>query len=256
MPRLKELRPNLWTCEISSAAALLRAAVVLGEERAVVWDSLTKPGETGPLLEALGGKPYFLVYSHGDWDHIWGTAGLADGRLGVVGHAECLRRFGDDVPRTLQRMQMAELGKWDSIRLVPPNITFSSRLALDLGGLTLELHHTPGHTEDSIVGWIPEWGVLLGSDAIETPLPVVNNAQLLEGWLDALAAWQAVDSLELTISSHGSADGRESLDQTVAYLRALAGDRQFKLPRQLNDFYRETHQKNLIVVDGGLALHE
>ena len=164
--------------------------------------------------------------------------------------------FSDDVPRTLQRMQAAEFGQWDSVRLVPPNITFSSRLALDLGGLTLELHHLPGHTADCIVGWIPEWGVLLGGDAIETPLPVVNNAHHLAAWLDALASWQAVDSLEYCVPSHGSAVGRESLDQTVAYLRALAGSRQFKLPRKLDDFYRETHQKNLIVVDGGLALHE
>ena len=97
-----------------------------------------------------------------------------------------------------------------------------------------------------MLGWIPERGVLLGGDAIETPLPVVNSAQLLPGWLDALAAWQGNDSLEYAIPSHGSASGRESLDQTVAYLRALNGDREFTLPRKLEDFYRETHQKNLI----------
>lgn len=122
--------------------------------------------------------------------------------------------------------------------------------------MSLQLHHTPGHTADSLVGWIPELGVLLGGDAIETPLPVVNKAQLLAGWLDALTAWQDNDSLEYAIPSHGSAAGRESLDQTVAYLRALAGDRQFELPRKLEEFYRETHQKNLSMVDSGLALHE
>ena len=97
---------------------------------------------------------------------------------------------------------------------------------------------------------------MLGGDAIETPLPVVNNAQSLEAWLAALKSWQARENLEQAIASHGSMDGRESLDQTVDYLRALSGDRVFKLPRKLDDFYRETHQKNLIVVDGGLALHE
>ena len=256
MTQLKELRPNLWLYEITSPPFVVRSAVVKGEKRAAVWDTLTLPSEAAPLAQVLDGTPYYAIYSHGDWDHAWGTAGLGAGRLGVVGHAECLRRFGDDVPRTLQRMRMTEAGAWDSVRLVPPNISFSSRLALDLGGITLELHHTPGHTADSIVGWIPEWGVLLGGDAIETPLPVVNNAQLLDGWLAALSSWQAEDSLVLSIASHGSADGRESLDQTVDYLRALAGDRRFKLPRELDDFYRETHQKNLIVVDGGLALHE
>ena len=159
-------------------------------------------------------------------------------------------------PRTLRRMQLMELGKWESVRLVPPNLTFTSGLTLDLGGVTLELHRLPGHTADSIVGWIPEWGVFLGGDAIETPLPVVNNSHLLEDWLKALESWQKVDGMARSIPAHGSLEGRDSLDETVAYLRALLGDRQFHLPRKLDDFYRETHQKNLIVVDGGLILHE
>ena len=75
-------------------------------------------------------------------------------------------------------------------------------------------------------------------------------------WLAALESWQGLDRLTRAIPSHGSLAGRESLDGTVAYLRALAGDQQFNLPDKLDDFYRETHQKNLIVVDGGLVLHE
>ena len=207
MPPLYEVRPNLWIYELTAPGIVVRAAVVTGEKRAVVWDTLTLPSEAAPLAQAIGGKSYYVVYSHADWDHAWGTAGIGGDRLAVIGHDECLRRFGDDAPRTLQRMQMADLGKWESVRLVPPNLTFTSRLALDLGGLTLELHHTPGHTADSIVGWIPEWGVLLGGDAIETPLPVVNNAHLLEGWLAALEAWQGQERLERAISSHGSLEG-------------------------------------------------
>ncbi len=255
MPPLREIRRNLWVRELSSPLQT-RALLIKGEERAAVWDCLTAPGVARPLAHALDGMPHYLIYSHADWDHVWGAAAFTAGRLAVIGHAECLRRFGDDAPRTLQRMQLAELGKWDDVRLVPPNLTFTSRLSLDLGGLTLELRHCPGHTADCIIGWVPEWGILLGGDAIETPLPVVNDARLLEGWLAALEAWRQEEGLERAIPSHGSLQGRESLDRTVAYLRALTGDRQFDLPRTLDDFYRETHQKNLIIADGGLARHE
>ena len=256
MSQLREIRPNLWICESSSSEIQVRSVLVVGEERAAVWDTLTQPEDVAPLADVLERKPYYLIYSHADWDHVWGTAGFAEDRISLIGHSDCHRRFGDDVPRALQRMQLAEPGKWESVRLVPPNLTFTSALSLDLGGITLELHHIPGHTRDSIVGWIPAWGVLLGGDAIETPLPVVNHARLVEGWLKALESWQQVNRLSRAIPSHGSLDGRESLDQTVAYLRALTGDRQFNLPRKLDNFYRETHQKNLIVVDGGLDLNE
>lgn len=256
MRRLQEVVPNLWLCDLATSQLQTRAALVVGEKRAVVWDSLTKPEDAPPLLEALDGKPYYVVYSHAHWDHICGTAGFDQGRLGVIGHADCLRRFKEELPRTLQRMQLTDMGEWLSVRLVPPNIAFASRLSLYLGGVTLHLHHLPGHSADSIVGWIPEWGVLLGGDALEDPVPVVNNARLLARWLAALESWQNIEGLRRAISSHGSFEGRESLDATVAYLQALSGDRQFNLPSQLDDFYRETHQKNLIVVDGGLALHE
>jgi glyoxylase-like metal-dependent hydrolase (beta-lactamase superfamily II) len=256
MPQLHEIRPNLWICESRSAQIQVRAALVMGERYALVWDALARPDDVTTIVEAIDDKPYYLVYSHADWDHIWGAAGFLKRPVSVIAHSDCLRRFGDDVPRTLQRMQQSDPGTWDAVRLIPPNLTFTSALSLDLGGITVELRHAPGHTIDSIVCWIPAWGVLLGGDAIETPLPVVNDVCLVRGWLRALEGWQQETNLSLSIPSHGSMEGRASLDQTVAYLRALTGDRKFKLSGKLASFYRETHQKNLIIVDGGLELHD
>ena len=255
MQGLQEILPNVWTYEVATREYQVRSLIIIGAQQAVVWDTLTHPSDMVGLTEIIGDLPYHVIYSHGDWDHVWGTGGLEKRPLDIIAHSECLRRFGDDVPRTLRRMQLTEPGKWETIRLIPPDLTFTSRLSLDLGGVTLELHYLPGHSADSIVGWIPEWGVLLGGDAIETPLPVVTDASLLAGWQAALEEWASHEHLKRTLPSHGSIEGRECIDQTLAYLRALTGDRQFALPRILDDFYRETHQKNMIVVDGGLSLH-
>lgn len=245
MGQPKEILPNLWIYEAASADITVRGAVVLGERQAVVWDTLTHPRDVSALAAILGDKPYHVVYSHADWDHCWGTSGFRRPPLSVIGHDECRRRFEADVPQTLCDMQMAEPDKWDAVGLAPPNMTFSSRLFLDLGGVTLELRHLPGHTSDCIVGWIAGWGVLLGGDAIETPLPVVNSAALLGGWLSALQDWAGSRDLRRSIPSHGSLSGRKALDQTVDYLQSLRGDQDFKLPKRLAKFYRETHQKNL-----------
>lgn len=245
MGQPKEILPNLWLYEAASAGIAARGAVVVGACQAVVWDTLTHPQDTAALTAILGDKPFHVVYSHADWDHCWGTSGFKRLPLGVVGHDECRRRFEDDVPQTLRSMQNAQPDKWDGLRLVPPNVTFNTRMTLDLGGVTLELRHLPGHTTDCIVGWIPEWGVLLGGDAIETPLPVVNMEPLLGAWLSALQGWAGMPGLRRSIPSHGSTSGRKALDQTVAYLASLKGDQDFKLPKRLAKFYRETHQNNL-----------
>ena len=252
----KEILPNLWIYETASDDITVRGVLVVGEHKAVVWDTLTHPRDVSPLSAILGSKPFHVVYSHADWDHCWGTSGFRRPPLSIIGHDECRRRFQEDVPLTLSSMQSAESGKWQDLRLAPPNMTFNSRLYLDLGGLTLELHHLPGHTSDCIVGWIPEWGVLLGGDAIETPLPVVNRASLLGAWLSALQGWANKPDLRRSIPSHGSTSGRRALDQTVAYLTSLRGKQDFILPKRLAKFYRETHQKNLQLLAEAPGRHD
>ena len=256
MQKLLDIMPGVWSLEMSTPDYAVRSFVIIGSKRAVVFDSLTQPRDLFALKDLLAGRAFHIVYSHGDWDHVWGTGGLGEFSLAITAHSECLQRFNDDIPRALRQKQLAEPGTWDKVHLMPPDITFSSRLDLDLGDVTLELHHLPGHTRDSIVGWIPDWGILLGGDSIETPLPVVNSARLVAGWLAWLEEWAARPELTRAVPSHGSVSGRESLDETIKYLRALQGDQEFDLPASMEDFYRETHQKNLIVVNSGLELHE
>ena len=93
--------------------------------------------------------------------------------------------------------------------------------------------------------------MLLGGDAIETPLPVCNRFDLLSDWLGALEAWRDKDGLRLAIPSHGSLRGLESLESTIGYLRAILGQGEFDLPPNLDDFYESTHQANLKLVAGG-----
>ncbi len=255
-PRLQSIRPGLWTLELSLPDFHVRVVLLLGGRAAVVWDTLTRPSDLRLFDGIIGDKPYYIVYSHADWDHIWGAAGLARAPLAVVAHMDCRRRFEAEAPATLRNKRQTQPGLGDGVRLLKPDMSFSSRLRLDLGGITLELHHLPGHTGDSIVGWLPEWGVFLGGDAIESPLPVVNRADLLPAWRRRLGAWAGLDALELAIPAHGEIGGRHCLDATVAYLRALGGNRDFRLPTQLEAFYREAHRKNLLVAAGGLNLHD
>jgi glyoxylase-like metal-dependent hydrolase (beta-lactamase superfamily II) len=240
----REFRPGLWLTELALPDFGVRGAVIQGEQRTVVWDTLSHPADMAALPEGLAGRTPVIVYSHADWDHVWGTAGLADGWALIVGQDLCRMRFADDVPLTLAKKRQEELGDWDAVDLIAPDVTFATAMTLDLGGLTLELQALPGHTADCIVGFLPEWGILLAGDTVETPLPVTHGDSPLGAWIHALEAWQTDPRVRTVIPAHGIIGGPEVIGRTVAYLRQLAEGRPFTVADELDDFYRMTHAAN------------
>jgi len=248
--QITQLNSNLWTVDVNLPEYSVRGAVIVGDESAVVWDTLTHPRDMLAVNNIIGDTPYHVVYTHADWDHIWGTRGLLHKSLTVIGQTYCRERFDKDVPKTLQKMQAEQPDQWDDVELIAPTLTFETQLTLHLGGITLELHHLPGHTQDCIVGWLPEMGILLGGDVMETPLPVVNDGTVVEDWLDKLEHWSSEEALQQTIPAHGTTDGRECFDKTIHYLQKLMINDDFPTPDDLDDFYQETHQKNLKLVRG------
>ncbi len=237
---------GLWLIEVDLPEFAVRGAVVLGRERALVWDTLSNPRDMAPVRDLAGGRDVVVVYSHADWDHVFGTAGLDPGPRSVVAHEACADRFTADVPRALaERIAADPAGGWDEVRLVPPDRTFRDRLDLDLGGVTVELHHLPGHTPDCLVAFLPESGVLLAGDTVEWPAPTVPRGAPVADWRAALAGWAGRSGLREVVPSHGPAGGLAGLRYTIDYLDALAGLRPFALPDRLEPFYEDAHRDNL-----------
>ncbi len=166
-PVLQRLRPGLWAVETAVEDFDVRAVVVAGRRHTVVWDTLARPRDMAAVAHRIPHLPLTVVYSHGDWDHVWGTAGLSHPLQEILAHQACLPRFREELPATLEEKRAAHPGEYDAVILFPPTRTFRDILTLQLGEITLELHPLPGHTPDSVVGWIPEWGVLLAGDAVE-----------------------------------------------------------------------------------------
>jgi len=245
MTTLTEFRPGLFLTELQLPDFAVRGAVIIGAQRAIIWDSLSHPRDMQPVENFLAQKNWALIYSHADWDHVWGTAGLPYHAKPIIGHVDCLARFAQEVPVELNEKKKLQPGQWDEVVLIPPTQTFTQEFALELGGLTLTLHHLPGHTRDCIVGFIPEWGILLAGDTVETPLPVINPGSPIEAWIAALQKWSQNDRVQHVIPSHGIMGGRELLQQNIAYLQNLQNGAAINLPEQLDDFYRQTHHSNL-----------
>jgi len=230
----------------------VRGALLVGAEGAVVWDTLARPRDMNGVAELAPGLPLSVVYSHGDWDHVWGTAGLACPWEDILAHQACAERFLGELFRTLEEKRVESPGVYDGVRLLPPTRTFQTTLTMELGGVTLELHHLPGHTPDSVVGFLPEWGILLAGDAVETPLPFLNPGSPIEPWAKSLEDWserlEKTGKPSIVIPSHGQLGGPELLRENAGYLRDLLAGREPGIKEELSPFYRETHASNQAVV--------
>ncbi len=245
MTKLNELRKGLWLTELQLEKFDVRGAVIAGSERMVVWDSLSHPRDMYAVFPLVSGKHFDIVYSHADWDHIWGTAGLPDNWGQIIAHDNSLARFKDDVPAKLQEMRAKQPDQWRQVILLEPTLTFKQELNLYLGEVTLQLQYLPGHTSDCLVAFIPQWGVLLAGDTVENPFPVVNAGSPILEWIASLERWRDNPSLQTVIPAHGSPGGRELLQANITYLKSLLQGRSSDLPDELSNFYQETHRENL-----------
>ncbi|EKD38312.1 MAG: beta-lactamase protein [uncultured bacterium] len=236
---------KLWLTEVVLGGFDVRAVLIPGKERVVVWDTLAHPDDMAAFLPMTRDRELVIVYSHADWDHIWGTAGLPDGNRTILAHDLCRERFSTEVPTTLAEKTAEYPDRWQAVQLIPPTTTFAREQAISLGESTLFLHHLPGHTPDSIVGFLPDEGVLLAGDAVETPLPQVPAECDLVEWIEELGRWQKDPRLRTVIPSHGAVGGPEILTQNIAYLRRLLKGEIMAIPTTLSTFYRETHLANV-----------
>lgn len=244
MTVIHEYSPGLWLTDLHLDEFDVRGAVILGGKRAVVWDTLSHPRDMQPIVPLVQDKHTMIIYTHADWDHVWGTSGLRYRE--IIAQDMCYERFSADVPLYLQEKKAEQPGKWEEVLLIPPMLTFSTQMNLDLGDITLELHHLPGHTLDCIVGFIPEWGILLAGDTVETPLPVVNEDTPLDVWITALERWEKDQRVKIVIPAHGEIGDRTLFTRNIAYLKGLSdGSAKDLLPAVMTGFYWDTHKQNM-----------
>ena len=148
---LKQVNDQVWLTRVQLDGYGVQGALIRGETGVVLVDTLSHPSDMSPLLPLIQGRPLTIVYTHADWDHIWGTGGLPWEGARIIGHRACLERFDTDVPATLHERQRAQPHRCGGIKLIRPTETFSRELCLDAGALEMTLHHLPGHTSDFIV---------------------------------------------------------------------------------------------------------
>jgi glyoxylase-like metal-dependent hydrolase (beta-lactamase superfamily II) len=178
------------------------------------------------------------VYTHGHIDHVFGTPAFeAEGPMQVVGHAGIDPRFDRYVKTAgynavINQRQFRAPGLQWPLEYRRPDVTYTDRLDLDLGGVGAELHHARGETDDHTWVWVPERRTLCTGDLIIWCTPNAGNPQKVqryaEDWAAALRDMAALaPAPELLLPGHGlpiagAARIRSVLLDTATLLESLA----------------------------------
>ncbi|MFQ5441562.1 MAG: MBL fold metallo-hydrolase [Thermodesulfobacteriota bacterium] len=175
------------------------------------------------IKEVSGLPVIYVINTHYHGDHTFGNQYFNAARS-IIAHRETRRALIEK-----EKEQKAVFKRFfgpeslDGFTLTPPDITFSEKMTLKIGGKTLLLIHTgPAHTGGDIYVYMPGERVVFTGDILyRKRLPWLADGNF-EGALKALDELLALGA-EVYIPGHGEVASREDVVEFRGYLTALEG---------------------------------
>ena len=152
----------------------VKSSLVVGEERAVLIDTGMGVADVRALVASLTDRPVTVINSHAHWDHIGGNR-LFAGHAEILIHEAEATALAAGVGNVKLRAAFAPEhlrgplpDGFDVEAVAFPPVAATGTLrggeVFDLGGRSLEVLHTPGHSPGGIVLFDRANGVLFGTD--------------------------------------------------------------------------------------------
>ena len=205
----------------SDIYAQVNAGAVIGQDWAVVIDTLAFPDETLAIREFieddLNRKVRYIINTHYHADHSWGNCYFPGAY--VLGHALCranLEKYGEASLSTAMDMDKV----FQQTQIVLPHLTLDTGvLELIVGDKTLRFIPLPGHSDDGIGVYIVEDEVLFAGD-VWMPIP-----HIVDGDPDVMReSLRKIETLtiENVVQGHGEVilrgEVNSSINDRIAYL--------------------------------------
>ncbi|MBT3602803.1 MAG: MBL fold metallo-hydrolase [Candidatus Latescibacteria bacterium] len=175
--------------------------IVVGERAALAIDCSNYEDEGQAMADFIRDKgfaPDRLVLTHGHGDHIWGGKPLKSGD--VFAHHLTPGVMERQVPQALKRREVSE----EVIRseMPWPTVTYRDELQIDLGGKTVWMFPSPGHSVDGVSVYVVEDKLLFSGDSVVTGIVAAigdGDSRILEQSLHKLMKMD----IETLVPGHG-----------------------------------------------------
>jgi glyoxylase-like metal-dependent hydrolase (beta-lactamase superfamily II) len=206
----------------SGVYAEVTATVIFTSEGAIVVDTLPFPQETRFIREFLNQrrtKALYVINTHSHADHIYGTYLFPEAE--VIAHYQCRRLMERHAEEALAAAKQ-QTPRLAEVKIRYPELLFNDAMTLRIGGKTLELNYSPGHSRDVITVHAVEDRLMVASDTV-MPVPYVVGGDL-DDMIQSLTLIKQ-KNLENLVQGHGEVLLRGEIEDTLAaginYLKTI-----------------------------------
>lgn len=202
---------------------------VITEQGPVIIDTPMLPEEADDLRAQIGKISdldiSYILYTHQHSDHIIGSTFLPGC---VIAHEKAISglryletNLGKDIQLIMPDLYAERSAIFDNRKIVMPQITFDRELGLHLGGKTIKLKFTGGHSSASIIIHVVEDRVVFAGDNLLRDLPTTANGRF-GSWIATLHLLEEMD-VDAIIPGHGepSGSGKEDVRNLLTYFETM-----------------------------------
>lgn len=245
---ITEVADDLYRAATSSH----RTVFLVTEEGIILADPINADFATwlrSELDERFGLPVRYVLYSHHHWDHASGGAAFADTATyvahegmaaalaaplpsnaafqdangnGLLERSEATGGYAANFDRFNTNGDGALSGAEINVDIHPPDLLYSDRMVVRLGGQTVELvHANPAHSDDTTVLYFPEQRVGFAVDYINVRrLPGGLDPYPFDDYVSAVGTMFELD-IDIVVPGHGNVGQREHLGEYMGFLRDL-----------------------------------